>query len=429
MADDAAGGAAGPGRRGCRPSARDVFSSCPRASAPPPLGSRIAARGYAGRSPGYANRQPVPPGPWRLRVKSRRLLDGRGRSGRPRPGRGGPAWRGRGGLARSGRAARADGRAPGEGRPGPALVRALVLGDPSALPPSWLRGLRRTGLSHLLAVSGLHVGLVAAIALLAAFRLGPRGRILAALAAVAALPPVAGPRPALIRASLMAFAAGTAFLAGRLPSAGNALALVAALLVLVRPELVTDLGFGLTVTATAGLVFLAPAFARAWGGGGERRGAGGSAGLAPERPGRHRRRPARLGAAGAARLPPPGPRLAAAQPGGGAVDRGRPRRRSPVERRWRWPSRRSPPRPSPSSTCVAAPFGWPAAGPPQAWGTVALAAHCRSLPPGRRRLACAPRPPTPARRLGLAALSLALAAVGWGSARRRRRPAPKTASS
>ena len=152
--------------------ARDVFLELPEGEPPPPLGSRFAARGYAGRSPGYANRQPVPPGPWRLRVKSRQLLEVEGRSRLPRPGRDGRARRGRGGLRASGESAR-PAAAAGESRPGPALVRALVLGDSSGLPPSWLRGLRRTGLSHLLAVSGLHVGLVAAIALLAAFRLRP----------------------------------------------------------------------------------------------------------------------------------------------------------------------------------------------------------------------------------------------------------------
>src|SRR4051812_29500284 len=42
---------------------------------PPSFGSHLRIQGYLSRSPGFANRIPVPPGPWRLRVKSRQLLD------------------------------------------------------------------------------------------------------------------------------------------------------------------------------------------------------------------------------------------------------------------------------------------------------------------------------------------------------------------
>ncbi|MGH7489631.1 MAG: hypothetical protein ACREMY_29120, partial [bacterium] len=41
---------------------------------PPSFGAALRIRGYLTRSPGFANRIPVPPGPWRLRVKSRRLF-------------------------------------------------------------------------------------------------------------------------------------------------------------------------------------------------------------------------------------------------------------------------------------------------------------------------------------------------------------------
>ena len=352
--------------------ARDLLVELPEGEPPPPLGSRITARGYAGRSPGYANRQPVPPGPWRLRVKSRRLLAveaGPGALARAAAALRGvveAAWE---------RAARANGRgAAGERRPGPALVRALVLGDPSGLPPAWLRGLRRTGLSHLLAVSGLHVGMVAAIAFLAATRLGPRGRLLAVLAAVLLYLPIAGPRPALLRAAFMALAAGAAYLAGRLPSAGNALALAAALLVVVRPELVADLGFGLTVTATAGLVFLAPVLARAWGGGAERRGAL-AAPLAWVRNGLAATIAAQLASAPLALpafhlLAPASPLLNLVAVPWTAVALA-------IGLLWSATAVAVPAIATaavPVLDWMAAPYSWPALGPPQAWGTVALAA-------------------------------------------------------
>src|SRR4029078_1636850 len=51
---------------------------------------------------------------------------------------------------------------PGKGE-GKALARALVLGDVSELPLAWKRGLRVTGIYHLMSVSGVHVALVAGL--------------------------------------------------------------------------------------------------------------------------------------------------------------------------------------------------------------------------------------------------------------------------
>ena len=247
----------------------------PASDEPPPLGARLRVRGHLRRSPGYANAVPVPPGPWRLGVKSRRLVELETPPG--------PLARLAASLRRRVEAAFVEvepiascgptgsrRRVPGcggdeEGR-GTAMVRALVLGDPSAVPDRWRRGLRRAGLSHLLAVSGLHVGLVAGLALLLAAPLPARLRLVVALVAIAAYLLAAGPRPSLLRAALMGFLAAVALLAERRPSAANALAVAAAALVLHRPALVDDVGFRLTVSATAGILGLAPAFERAWAG-------------------------------------------------------------------------------------------------------------------------------------------------------------------
>lgn len=53
-----------------------------------------------------------------------------------------------------------------------ALIRGLTLGDSSELPPMLRRNLQRMGLSHLLAVSGLHVGMIALIFGWIALRIG-----------------------------------------------------------------------------------------------------------------------------------------------------------------------------------------------------------------------------------------------------------------
>ncbi len=54
-------------------------------------------------------------------------------------------------------------RARVDAGPGRALLLALVLGDRSEVDPAMRQALQRTGTSHLLAISGLHIGLIAAL--------------------------------------------------------------------------------------------------------------------------------------------------------------------------------------------------------------------------------------------------------------------------
>lgn len=232
---------------------REIFLSLPGEEAPPSLGSRLRLKGYLRQGEGYWNRLPTPPGPWRLRVKSRRLLTVE------EPPAGVSALSGR--LRQR---LETQLSSPGPEGPGRALIRALLLGDAGVLPPAWRRGLRRCGLSHLLAVSGLHVGLVAAVVLLAAGRLPRPLRLGLSLAAIAFYLLLVGPRPSLLRASLMAALAVLALLADRPPSSANSLAWAAVVLVAHRPAAVVDLGFQLTVAATAGLVLLAPRLEERW---------------------------------------------------------------------------------------------------------------------------------------------------------------------
>lgn len=232
-----------------------AFLSLPDASdgePPPALGTRVRVRGFLRRSEGYFNGDPGRPGPWRLGTPSRRFVE------IEEP----PRWiarrshRLRAGLER----ALEDAEGRGSPSPGTALVRALVLGDSSRLAPEVVRGLRRSGLGHLLALSGLHLGLVAGLVWMggAALRWRGRGRLLLMLAAVTFYLLIAGPRPSLIRAAVLVTVAVTALALERPPSPSNALALALLLLVVHRPGSVGDLGFQLTMAATGGILLLAP---------------------------------------------------------------------------------------------------------------------------------------------------------------------------
>lgn len=339
----------------------EVWLDLPASVPPPALGAELHLRGYLGRPAGYANRRPLPPGSWRLRVKSAALLRV---TGRPR---GVASAAGR--LRRAVEAALAAVAAPGtEGGHGLALVRALVLGDPDRLPEAWRRGLRRAGLAHLLAVSGLHAGLVAAVAFTAACALPRRARLALAAGAAGGYLLLVGPRPSLLRASLMVLLAAAALASRRAPSAGNALALAAAALVLARPSLVGELGFELTFAATAGIVFVAPRLEHGWR-------------AARRPPPRWLARPlaATLGAQ-LASLPLALPRLHVVSllaPGLNLLAVPWTALALACCLTWTglallWPAaaRLS----VPGLDLLAAPFGWPAVGPPAAWGTLVAAA-------------------------------------------------------
>ena len=241
-------------RQGCRIVSRPrrVLLQLSGEETPPANGSRLRVKGTLGRRQAYLNRPLVPAGPWRLRVKSRRLLDVVGEPSLP------------GRVSNALRQRLEETLASVPKTPARGLARALVLGDSTEVPTRWRRALRRWGGSHLLAVSGLHVGLVAGVALLlGAWLPVPAQRLLMVLAALVYVLAV-GPRPSVLRAAAMAALALAALTARRPPKTANALALFCAGSLLLEPPLLHSPGFLLSVTATAGLVGWAPLLARRW---------------------------------------------------------------------------------------------------------------------------------------------------------------------
>jgi competence protein ComEC len=245
----------------------DVLVTLPVAAAAPPLGAEVRLKGYLRRSSGFANTAAARPGPWRLRLKSAHFLTVESPPGAV--GRLAARWR----RAADDALERVRGRAgdgrllppdPPRGGRGLPLARALLLGDRSELPPAWQQVLRRYGLAHLLAVSGLHVGLLALACLALTLPLPRTARYLAALAAVAGYLLLVGPQPAVLRAAVMGLLGATALLLQRPPQTLNALACCVLAMVLARPAVVAELGFQLSVAATASIVVVAPLYERRW---------------------------------------------------------------------------------------------------------------------------------------------------------------------
>jgi competence protein ComEC len=150
-----------------------------------------------------------------------------------------------------------------------AMARSLLFGDRAALPDGIEEAFSRTGLMHLLAVSGLHLGIFLGGAWWILRRLGLRPRF--AYPAVGLLVLVAlsvvGPRISLVRASLLfAFLALGSVLADlglilrRSIRSMNGLAAAAIAILAMRPGALYDAGFQLTFAATASILvaFSAP---------------------------------------------------------------------------------------------------------------------------------------------------------------------------
>ena len=153
------------------------------------------------------------------------------------------------------------GLARGLPEPEAALLRGMVLGQDERLADDVRDEFERSGLAHVLAVSGQNVMLLATLVLAAGSVLGLplRTRLLVALALVAFYVPLTGAGPSIQRAGVMGAAGLVAALAGRPAHRWYALGLAAAVTLALNPRAVGEPGWQLSFAAVAALLALAPA--------------------------------------------------------------------------------------------------------------------------------------------------------------------------
>lgn len=145
--------------------------------------------------------------------------------------------------------------------PGPrGLLPGLVLGDVSEMDPVLAQRFRSAGLAHLVAVSGANVAIVAGGLLLILRRARVPARWCAVLgaAAIIAFVVLARPSPSVIRAAVMAGVAMAGLGLGRARAAMPLLSCAVLGVLVWRPAWALDIGFAMSVAATAALVVLAP---------------------------------------------------------------------------------------------------------------------------------------------------------------------------
>jgi competence protein ComEC len=155
----------------------------------------------------------------------------------------------------------------GEGMPPreAALARGFVLGDDEGLDHGTKEDFIRAGLSHLTAVSGENVTLLALLAMpvLAAFGLPLRERLVWAIGLIAFYVPLAGSGPSIQRAGVMGAAGLMATLTGRRASRLYALGLALAVTVAIDPGVAGNVGWQLSFAAVLGILMLASSI-REW---------------------------------------------------------------------------------------------------------------------------------------------------------------------
>ena len=139
------------------------------------------------------------------------------------------------------------------------LLSGLVTGDDEGFSRERRDAFVRTGTTHLTAVSGSNLALVAGIlATIGSATIGRHRRLwqLVMIIGVWAYALVSGGQPPSVRAAIVAIAAVLAFRVGRRPDYLTLIVLAAGAMVVVEPGQIDSLGFRLSVAASFGLVLV-----------------------------------------------------------------------------------------------------------------------------------------------------------------------------
>ena len=139
-----------------------------------------------------------------------------------------------------------------------ALAKAITLGDKKGIPADLRTDFSRAGISHLVAISGLHISLVAGLIMSALIGLGLDRRRAFYLACVLLFLYLVliGLPPSALRAGLMGWLVLLALNLGRLNKLSRSLFLVAAILLAVNPRLLRDdIGFQLSFLAVLSIAY------------------------------------------------------------------------------------------------------------------------------------------------------------------------------
>lgn len=139
--------------------------------------------------------------------------------------------------------------------PHSSLIAGVTLGSKASIPKDFWESLKISGTAHVVVASGMNVTLVAGFLMNLLILFLPRGRaVIAALVGIWLYALMSGFDAPIVRAAIMGSIAFSAQAVGRINFAWRALFLSVLVMLLARPDWITDLGFILSFVATASLM-------------------------------------------------------------------------------------------------------------------------------------------------------------------------------
>lgn len=140
------------------------------------------------------------------------------------------------------------------------LLLGLLVGEKKELSQELSSALTGTGLWHLLAVSGLHIGVIVTAIYLLLSVLGIRGWLRFAMLTLLTLiyTGIAGWQPSAVRAAIMSWALFLSFPLQRRVTSLTSLAVAGIIILILNPDTLSSIGTQLSFTATAAIITITP---------------------------------------------------------------------------------------------------------------------------------------------------------------------------
>ncbi len=142
--------------------------------------------------------------------------------------------------------------------PEASLLAGILLGQDNNIPAELQQAFKNTGTSHIIAISGFNIAIIAAIFVTLFSRLfGKRWGAVLAVLSIVFYTVLVGASPSVVRAAIMGTLSILAGQVGRRNLALNMLAVTAGVMAVADPFILWDVGFQLSFMATLGLVLYA----------------------------------------------------------------------------------------------------------------------------------------------------------------------------
>ncbi len=139
------------------------------------------------------------------------------------------------------------------------LAAGILLGVKGQMPYEFYQQLVNTGTLHIVAASGFNVMIVAAVLMTLAKKIFRRGvAIGVGIGGIVFYVLLAGSSASVVRAGIMGSLTLMAYYFGRPADAKRLLWVTAGVILLVNPLMLVDIGFQLSIAATAGLLYIEP---------------------------------------------------------------------------------------------------------------------------------------------------------------------------